>query len=73
MRVTGNMDRALTEDEARIAGQMAADFMKRMGSHPRELTVYTVSVIIRFMANGSVDDELAIVDELRSLSAPLKR
>ena len=73
MSTVGNMDRRLTEDEYRVCGKMAAEFMKRMGGHPRELTVYTLSTIIRFMAGGSVEGELAVVDELRSLSAsPLR-
>lgn len=69
MSVVGNMDRSLSSDETRLAAKMAADFMRRMGGHPRELTVYTLSAIIRFMANGSIDSELVLVEELRALSA----
>lgn len=67
--ITGNMDRILSEDESRIAGKAAADFTRRMGGNPRELTVYTLSVIIRFMAGDrGVAGELEIIDELESLS-----
>lgn len=67
MRFSGNIDRELTEDECRVAGQAAASFMRALGSTTREQAVYALSVIVMFMANNDKEGQFEIIEQLKRL------
>jgi hypothetical protein len=73
LSAAGNLDRRISEEDAKAAGKAVAAFMKALGDRPREVTTYALSVLIAFMANNDPAAQRQIIRELHDLAQPIKR
>ena len=63
MSAAGDIDRTISDAEAKTAGVAVAAFIRALGKQDRSLATYALSVIVTFMAKGT-DDEAAAEKEI---------